>query len=378
MARMNEQKKLHHKVVHITSVHPPYDTRIFHRECKSLLKICENVVLIAPHDQDEVVDGIAVRAVPQPCNRIQRMVKTSWFVLRRAIRERSVVYHFHDPELIPVGILLKLCGKRVIYDVHEDVEADILDKYWIPRALRKPISKLFTIFELITSHFFDAIIAATPKIAERFPRGKTYVVQNFPRKDEMIKLSRPYGKRPNKIVYVGSITLIRGIREMVQAISLIPDLYAAELVLVGPFSPAELHKEIANCEGWDRVSYLGWQPRDKIKDLLNDSRVGLALFHPAANHLDAQPNKLFEYMNAGLPVIVSNFPAWNELMEKTRCGITVDPLDPMEIARAIQWMLDNAEEASDMGKRGQEWTVSRFNWEHESSVLYAVYKKLLS
>jgi glycosyltransferase involved in cell wall biosynthesis len=97
------------------------------------------------------------------------------------------------------------------------------------------------------------------------------------------------------------------------------------------------------------------------------------LLHPADNYLEAQPNKLFEYMSVGVPVVASDFPHWQEMVKSDRCGLLVDPLDPQAIADAIQWLLEHPEEAEAMGKRGQAAVRERFNWGIESRPLLDMY-----
>jgi len=215
----NAAKKHKAKVCHLTSVHSPFDTRIFYKECRTLAQAGYKIVLVVPHDKNDVVDGVRIRAVPKPKNRRERMTKTVWQIYKAAVAENADIYHFHDPELIPVGIMLKLKGKKVIYDVHEDVPKQILTKYWIPSFLRRAVSASASLFEKIGSKFFDGIVTATPTIADKFPLDKTAAVQNFPMLNELVTSdATPYPNRPYNIVYVGGITALRGIREMVQAV----------------------------------------------------------------------------------------------------------------------------------------------------------------
>src|SRR5579862_3761396 len=130
----------HVKVVHLTSVHEASDTRIVQKECASLADAGYEVVVVAPGNPRELPANVRHRVVPTPRNRLERMTKTMWRVFCAARQERADVYHFHDPELIGVGMALRLAGARVIFDVHEDVPLDVRTKPWIPRLLRPVMS----------------------------------------------------------------------------------------------------------------------------------------------------------------------------------------------------------------------------------------------
>lgn len=90
-----------------------------------------------------------------------------------------------------------------------------------------------------------------------------------------------------------------------------------------------------------------------------------------------QPNKLFEYMSAGIAVIGSHFPLWKDIIENYSCGICVDPTDPKQIADAINFLQQNPEIAKEMGARGREAVISTFNWESEQQKLISFYNKLI-
>ena len=169
------------KVVHLTTVHPPFDTRIFYREAKTLARAGYEVVLIAQHDKDELVEGIKIIALPKPRNRLARILGLTWLAFRLALRQRAEIYHFHDPELLPIGVMLKLFTRaRVIYDVHEDVPEQILTKYWIPVPLRRPLAVVFNAFEKLLARAVDAVVVATEGIAKKFLRLRPVVVHNYP------------------------------------------------------------------------------------------------------------------------------------------------------------------------------------------------------
>lgn len=364
------------KVVHFSSAHPCFDVRIFVKQCKTLAKAGYDVVLVVVHHRDEVVDGIKIKSVSKPKNRRERMFKTVFDIYRAVRKEDAAIYHFHDPELIPVGIMLRLKGKKIIYDVHEDLPRQILTKPWIHPLLRRIISFCAKAVENIGVRFFNGVVAVTPTIAERFPKNKTVVVHNYPILGELAAVDAvPYSERPPLVVYVGGITMIRGIKEMVEAVGLIPGQIDVTLVLAGNITEKDV-EEAANTAD-PRLNFIGWQSREQVAKLLGRSRIGLVLFHPAPNHVDALPNKLFEYMSAGLPVLASDFPLWRKIIGDLGCGVLVDPLDRKKIADAVQWMLEHPIEAEAMGKRGQQAVYERFNWDKEAEILLSFYDEIL-
>ncbi|MFB3883626.1 MAG: glycosyltransferase family 4 protein [Thermodesulfobacteriota bacterium] len=364
-------------VVHLTTVHPSFDIRIFHKECKTLSQAGYRVVLIAPHDRDEETDGIRIRRLANPKSRLDRMTRMLWQTYKRAIEEDAQVYHFHDPELIPVGLMLKLHGKRVIYDVHEDYSQTFLSREWIFPRLRRLIRIMIILAELVGRRLFDGIVVATPSIAVRFQSLKTVTIQNFPLLDGSgINPSIPYDRREKVVVYVGVISEPRGVKEMIQAVALLPTQLGVKLKLAGFFAPSNLEDKVKTFSGWSRVDFMGWQFHKDIVAMLGNARIGLAVLHPFANHINSQPNKLFEYMSAGIPVVASDFPLWRQIVEETGCGLLVNPLDARAISKAIKWLLEHPEEAGAMGRRGQEAVRNRYNWDREADNLLAFYQKI--
>lgn len=368
------------KVAHLTSVHSPFDVRIFHKECKSLARHGYDVVLIAPHHADEIADGVKIKALKNCRGRLSRLTVGAWRMLLEALKHDADIYHIHDPELIPVALILRIRGKQAIYDIHEDLPRTIRYKHYLPRWSRRPLMWLTEKLENAASHYFSALITATSGLAKRFREKnlRIIVVHNFPVLDPgPQEPPSAWGKRELAVVYIGSITRSRGILELVEGMSLLSSDTPLRMKLAGTFSPAELQDDMHTLPGWERVDYLGFLRRDQVTDLLGRVRAGLLVLHPEENYLWSMPIKLFEYMAAEIPVIASDFPLWRQIIEEARCGLLVDPLNPAAIAAAIERLYNHPAEAEQMGKRGRAAVESRYTWAGEEQRLKELYESLI-
>lgn len=366
------------KIVQLSSVHPSFDTRIFHKICKSLVDNGYSVDLIIQHPKDEVVEGVQIKALPLAERKSDRIKKILPEVLRKC-REypKGTIFHFHDPELIPISFFLKIKGFKVIYDIHEDVPKDIIGKDWIPSVFKKVLSVSVNTLEQFAKRTFDHIIVVTPAIEKRFKSANTTLIQNFPIvREELPEIHSRRNK--NNAFYAGDITQVRGITEIVEAIGIVSRSSDFRLHLAGKFSPPELGAALKEMDEWKNVQFHGWINREIFQKLAADSIAGLVTFHPIPNHIDAQPNKLFEYMLEGLPVIASDFPLWREIIQEANCGILVDPMNPKQIANALQWLLDHPEEAKIMGKNGRKAVLENYSWANEEKKLLNLYENLMA
>ncbi len=362
--------------IHLTSAHRPFDTRIFEKECRTLQEAGLSVTLIVPHERDEIRQGVRIKAVALPGNGRERLTSTTHRVYRSALEEsKEAIYHFHDPELLPWMFVLKFRGRRVIYDVHEDTPRQVMYQHWIPRWLRPAASLWITILERLAGMWFDGILAVNEVIASHFPSKKTEIVPNYPMLRAFTADDAPaYRHRDAVVAYVGGITEVRGIKEMIEAIDRVEERYGARLLLAGSFYPPRLESDMKATSGWRRVIFKGWQPHQAVPGLLATSRIGIVALHPEKQYVDSFPTKLFEYMAAGLPVIVSDFPGLRRFVETHRCGLLVDPLWPEAIAEAITYLLAHPDEAEAMGRRGLQAVRASYNWEAEGRKLIALYR----
>jgi glycosyltransferase involved in cell wall biosynthesis len=362
------------KVCVITTVHNPFDTRIFHKEAKTLAKAGYEVVLIAQHDKNEVVDSISIIALPKPKNRVFRILFLGWKAYKIALKQNADVYHFHDPEFIFFGILLKLYGKKVIYDVHEDVAKQILYKSWIGnRLLRKIISKIFSFFEKIYSIFFSYIITATEGIAEKFLIEKTIVIRNVPSL-ELIDEIKPknYKKEKKIIIYAGGLTRVRGIKEVIKAMEYMDTDY--ELALIGKWQSIGFKMECERLRGWEKTKYLGFLQLEKVLCYMKTADLGICLLFPEENYITGLPVKAFEYMACSLPIIMSEFYKDSNIFNE--CALFARHDDPKDIGTKMKYILQDKVIRLKLGKLGRALVEKEYNWEKEKIKLLQTYQKL--
>ncbi|MDO4232199.1 MAG: glycosyltransferase [Lautropia sp.] len=447
-------------VCHVSTVHRGVEIRIIRKELASLAQAGYEAHAIIGATPEEVAEAAQLDVTIHPLverpgsGRLSRMTRKMFDAWQACRRLDARLYHFHDPELIPLGMLLKLFGYRVVMDVHEDLANQILTKHWIPTPLRRLVARISRGAERLGSRVFDGVVTASPRQAAFFQDVGRRVItaHNFPLMSELAiepaassaPLSAsadasvnepsaaahpaptdtfasatapagtsapasaaantpahpaPHAPQPSAqvtpppeaaapasppanleqpprthVVYVGGISRIRGINEAVQAI----ELADVRLILAGKFKTDAEKQEAAALPGWSRVEYLGWVDRDGIRNALARSFAGLCTLYPVPNHLNAEPIKLFEYMAAGIPSIVSTIPDWMPYVEKHDAGLCVDPMDIEAIAEAIRFLRDNPERARQMGENGRRAVLEHYNWDTQAERLKQLYHEILA
>jgi len=368
------------KIVHLTSAHPRYDIRIYTKMCCSLVVNNFDVRLIVAdgYGNNTTDSGVKIYDVGATQGRFNRMVKSTRKVYEKALTLNADIYHLHDPELIPIGLKLKRKGFKVIFDAHEDLPKQLKSKPYLNLVLRKLLPIFFEVYEKHALKKFDALVGATPSITEKLAKinPNSYNINNYPILGELnTGASSDWDAKLNEVCYLGGIAEIRGIKEVIASLT---DAPLARLNLAGRFSEAHVESDVKTWDAWHQVNQLGFIDRKEAAEVLARSKAGIVTFHEYPNHVDAQPNKMFEYMSAGLPIITSNFPMWKEVVEGNQCGICVDPLDSKAIASAINYILENPKEAQEMGENGLRAVNEKYNWAAEEKTLFKLYKEVLS
>lgn len=363
------------RVCHVTSVHKPSDGRIFERECTSLAKVYD-VTLIAPNVDDYEKNGVHVRGVNLPASRLKRQ-RCIGKVLKKMIEVDADVYHFHDPELMSLGLKMKKLGKRIIFDSHEDVPALILHKSYIPTSfLRKFISVYFENYEKRTLKKYDAVVSVTPDIVAKLKRynPQTYMLTNYP----IYRIEEQQRTFEKKIGFAGLVATNWNLITVLEAIK---DL-DIQFELAGPVSESYL-EQLKGTEGWDKVNYHGVIKHQEVLEMLRTCSAGIALEaydNPNAGGKKGSigVTKIYEYMHEGIPVIATDLDNWVPIIAGTASGFCVDPKDSLKLKERIEYLLNNKEEAIRMGDNGRRAVKEKYCWQTQEKTLFKMYEKVLA
>jgi len=344
--------------------------------CSSLSLSGYNVsLLVADGLGDSRNNNIDIIDVGSSHGRISRIIKSSIQMLIFCLKSKGYIFQLHDPELIPIGLILKACGKTVIFDSHEDYPKQILSKWYLNKRFRFLISKLYDKFEKQCCKYFDGIITPTDGLLEKFSQVHNSVIQirNYPLYEP---LEFEHQVRSDKLVYIGDITDVRGVLEMVKVLEHLPD--DIRLCLIGKFRDPKLEIMARRMTGWSKVDYLGYVPFEKAKSHMRTAIAGLVLLSPTIAYKEALPVKLFDYMNLGIPVVATNIPLWETILGEGKCGFTVDPQNTPKIAEIINSLRNDHDLSNQMGKSGNQAIYQKYNWESQRVKLVKLYRQISS
>ncbi|MCK9277039.1 MAG: glycosyltransferase family 4 protein [Methanoculleus sp.] len=369
------------RICMLTTTHRPHDGRIFEKEAKSLAKE-HDVTIIAPSDAGGVGEdgGVRVVAVRRPASNLLHPV-TLWRAFRACWGEECDVIHCHEPDALLIALLLKaVSGRKVVYDIHEHWPSEIPFDLGLPNttALTRFLEHLLSPLELGLARFADAKIAVSESVAERF-RGngkEPVIISNFSVADSVPPA--PQAGSGRSVMYMaGNMQLFHGIRECISAMSKVtakyPDL---SLTLVGNVRE-DIGAIAAKTEPRPEITLTGYLPYREMYETLRAGCIGLLVFQPDYyNAYIGLPNKLFDYMLCGLPVVASDFPEIRKVVGEAECGVLVDPTDPDAIAEAIVSLMEHPEEARRMGENGRRAVLERYNWGKEEARLLSLYRSL--
>lgn len=367
-------------ICHVISGYFRNDARVFLRQCKSLHNHGFDVsILTNDGDPDEILDGIRVVDCGKAWPRWKTLLQAKQQFLDKALEMNADIYQLHSPELLPLGVALKKAGKGVVYDAHEDMPRHILEKEWLPGFSRKLISFAFEKYMLRTLARYDEIVSPHSHVVADFQKqlGKGVLVANFPLVADNWDFSREeFLARKNILCYSGTVYAYSNQEETVEALSGFDDL---EYRIAG-YIDEEHGKRLLAMPNGDKVTFLGRLSRPDLHAFYRSALIGVVIYDYKLNlghKLGSYgTNKIFEYMEAGLPFICTDYILWKDIAERHNCGVCVAPGRPEEIAAAIDYFLQDRERAYRMGQNGRKAILEEFNWSSEERKYVELFRGL--
>lgn len=368
------------KVCIVAPVHPWNDVRVFKKQAVSLSESGYDVTVIARATSTFTYGDIKIEPAKGTYKtRTQRFLSIPKVALQ-ARKYNADIYHLHNPDTIPIAFLLKLLGKVVIYDTHEDFSERLLARSWIPKKLRRVVAKSVSLAEIYTANLCDASIATQEDIVSRFGE-KCILLGNAPRVtkdllDNVSNLAKSVERNTTgtfRLVYIGGISETRGIYEMIDSLVIVNNSFDCRLWLIGPITE-ELLNSITNREGWKFVDFIAQLPQEQALAYVSLSDVGLVYINDIADHRKSDANKIYEYMTFNKPFIASDFPVWRKKLSSARAGYFVESDNTNKLANAICEIHSLPdEERADMGNRGKKYAISH-SWEKDFIKLLRLYQ----
>lgn len=372
------------RVVHLSSSHPSDDTRIFVKFCGTHSSSYRTYFICFDNSVSRTVSGVEIICVGGRRTRLSRVFFGSVSILFASFRffGPNTIYQIHDPELIPLAFLLSILGQNVIFDSHEDYIAVLYSREYIPRKLSHFCQPLLSFLLSFFLRPVSLVYAATPSIQESLSliNIKSQVIYNYPviYNHDFQSNSEAIGVCSScfNLVYVGAVSYLRGIAPVINALESLDDTF--KLHIIGDSFEQDSYKFIVNSPSSHRIILHGHLPQSLSRQLISRCDLGIVTFLDCPNHIEALPNKMFEYMAEGVPVLASDFPLWRKYVTSINAGITVDPTSAFAISSSIRYLSNKTELLQTMSKNAQAAILNSYSWQSQESTILGHCNDLLN
>ncbi len=370
------------RVLHVSTAHPPTDPRLVNRVIPSLTVDYELIALLPAMLNVQGPANARTIWLPYYQRLPVRFLLVHPLVLLYTLWLRPSLLHIYDPELLPVARLMQriLCIP-VIYEVHENLYRKLdqkvrLQGHWLVRQ--------FIRFDAMAQQHFHLIFTEHGYLATyRNLQLPALVSYNYPSLTFLDAFRHPYAPNASapEFFYIGLISFERAFDVLIEALALLSrsvPKFTMHLFGRRTFSDETMQALSGFDSVQDKLRLYGYTAQTDALPLAVHATAGLALLKPVGDYTESYPTKLFEYMALGLPVVTADFPLYEAIVEKHACGFCIDPTDPVQLAQALQYLVDHPTEAKAMGERGRRAVETLYNWEYEAQKLRQFYKTILA
>jgi len=369
------------KVCHFASVHTIVDTRVFYRECVSLAKHFD-VTYIGIGNFSGMRDGVKIIGVHNPETRLKRLFNTTFKVCYLALKEDADIYHFHDAEMIVFGILLRILGKKVIYDIHENTYEDIMNKPWVPQRTKFFLGKSYRLMEWFASLFMPFILViGRVEFAKRFMTKNYTIIQNFADTNELKKFRiADRSKLANNLFYIGTVyDYYYNFSKLIEAIYLLKQQNKiVQLHCVG-YLGTLVERGLQNDENYkavkDQITFYSHIVHPGGFEISKICKIGICLKNQPEEILVSHERKFFEYMAIGMPMITCDSHIYKDIIDQYQVGKYVDLEDANALSKTIDNLFTNDAELLQMSKNCITASEQKYDWESQEKLLLELYQK---
>ncbi|MEO6686861.1 MAG: glycosyltransferase [Dyadobacter sp.] len=369
------------RVLLLSTVHPPADPRIMYKIAPSLARDYEVICVLPKLDKSLSEKDFDTIPLPFFQGLLPRILFCHPVLLWKCLLFRPAIVHIFVPELIPIAFLFQWLGAKVIYEVQENHYKKFSIKQFNKAIIYQ---QLFKFFDQAARKNFNCLFTEHAYLNEykNLPLTSA-VVHNYV---ALSFIDRYFGKyerqikKPPVFFYCGVISMERSF-----------DVLVAALVKLKPrFPDFEMHmfgklqfdrKDAEKLPDFEKIRpnliFHGYTDLKTALPYARGAASGIALLKPVADYMDSYTTKIFEYMAMRLPVITSDFPLYQNVVEKSGCGFCISPYDSDMLAKKLEWLIENPEKAEIMGQNGRNSAETHYNWANEEKILLNFYRNLL-
>jgi glycosyltransferase involved in cell wall biosynthesis len=332
-------------------------------------------------------NGVKVISVPKPASFLLRFFYTIFKVFIFAVKQDAQIYHIHDAEMVPFGIVLSLLGKPVIYDIHENTHDDILLKPWIRPNIRMLLAKAYNGLLWLGSKFLHYIVVvADPKFLPKFfvEEENATIIQNFANPDDFLPfvVTDRAALEGHHLFYVGMIRdMYYDVDPVLKALVLLKKKgFVCHLHLVG-YVGAGKKMDLEKLDFWeeikDQVTFYGFMETHLAYEISKKCKIGLCIKNQPNSMLVSHERKLFEYMCIGLPSIFCDANIYKDLSNDGEIGLAVDLQNSEAISEALFLLLSDKLKLNEFSFNNLSLAQNKFNWQFEEEKLHQLYYQIL-
>jgi len=367
---------MEYTICHLTTGHSADDVRIFYKECLSLSVVNNyRVIICAPGTIPTGSNVIHYKISKPPSSRLIRFINSQLIFIKLIFKIRADVWHIHDPELLPVAVLLTYLKRRVIWDSHEDYYSQFQSKInyrrYIPIYIRPIVRRTVTFLLSQIDQKAFGIVGPSASIIEKYQNPNATLIGNGALLNDFSSCAPKFEN--NIVLFTGQLDSSHCYREIVDAIANIPKLKLVVATRIFNKKEIDYSSQILK----HRFQYLGWLGRENLSGVISNSSIGLVTYSFNLNHQDNQPNKFYEFCAAGLPILATPTLFNNNLVENSNGGILSSGYDSKSIELALLKLISSESDWHNYSESGRDWAKKNGDWAVSESSLLKLYSKIL-